>query len=121
MERGGESQPMPPEIWFEERAQFGFYRQLQEAATLAPERAKQGVTSFSVPGEVTTWFRLASDGTLIGAVNEVPSGGEGDKAYQTFRLEGFWQSGEALFPRHMEIVRAGEPCFTLDVTKFDAR
>ena len=121
MERGGESQPMPREIWTEETAQFGFYRQLQGAAALAPERAKQGITSISVPGHVTTWFRLAPDGTLAGAVNEVPTGEQGRKAYQVFRLDGFWEAGGAVFPKHMEMVRDGQPYFTLDVTKFDAR
>lgn len=121
MERAGEKQAMPTEIWSEERAQFGFYRQLQEAHSLAFDRARSGVTTFSVPGEVTTWFRVATDGSLVGAINEVPVGGPGQKAYQTFRFAGFWLDDGAIFPKHLEMTRDGKPFFTLDVTKFDAR
>lgn len=121
MERAREKQSMPTEIWSEERAQFGFYRQLQEAHSLALDRARNGVTTFSVPGEVTTWFRVATDGGLVGAINEVPVGGPGQKAYQTLRFAGFWLDDGAIFPKHLEMIRDGKPFFTLDVTKFDAR
>lgn len=120
MERRHESLPMGTEMWGEERAQFGLYRQLQIAAAQAPERAKLGVTSFSVPGDVTTWFHIGPDGSLIGAVNVIQFS-KAAPVYQQFRFDGFWQSNGAVFPRRMEIVRDGQRHFTLDVTRFDAR
>ena len=119
MERGGEKQSMPQEMWSEERAQFGFYRQLQVAASRVPEHVAKGVNTFSVDGEVKTWFRIGPDGELIGAVNEVPTG-EG-RAWQEFRFDGLLHSNGAVFPRQMRMTRNGRPFFLLDVTRFDAR
>ena len=120
MERSGETMPMGIEMWGEERAQFGLYRQLQIAAAQAPGHAKLGVTSFSVPGDVATWFRIGPDGSLTEAVNVIQIG-KSAPIYQQFRFDGFWQSNGAVFPRRMEIVRDGQRYFTLDVTRFDAR
>ena len=119
VEIGGKKDPMPQSMWDEEHAQYGFYAQLQEAARRAPSLARQGVNAFSVDGAVRTWFRLDSSGQIIGAVNEVPAGENGARAYQTFRLDGFWQSNGLVFPRHMEMRREGKPYFTLDVTEFE--
>jgi hypothetical protein len=119
MERSGEKQLMPPEIWLEERAQFGFYRQLQVAASQLPARIAQGVNTFSVEGEVKTWFRIGPTGELVGAVNEVPTGG--GRAWQEFRFEGLLHSNGAVFPKQMRMTRNGERFFLLDVTSFDAR
>ena len=119
MERSGEKQPMPTDIWREERAQFGFYRQLQVAASQVPARITQGVNTFSVEGEVKTWFRIGSNGQLIGAVNEVPTGD--GRAWQEFRFDGLLHSNGAVFPRQMRMTRNGQRFFLLDVTRFDAR
>jgi len=48
----------------------------------------------------------------------VPANGE--TAYQQFRFDGFWKSSESVFPKHMEMLRDGQPYFTLDVTRFEA-
>ena len=119
MERSGEKQPMPADLWAEERAQFGFYRQLQVAASLLPSHIARRVNTFSVDGDVRTWFRISPDGELIGAVNEVPTA-EG-RAWQEFRFDGLLRSNGAVFPQRMRITRNGQPFFLLDVTKFDAR
>ena len=119
MERAGEKQAMPAEMWAEERAQFGFYRQLQEAASEAPAYFAKGVNTFSVDGEVKSWFRIGSNGQLIGAVNEVPTA-EG-RAWQEFRFDGLLHSNGAVFPKQMRMTRNGRRFFLLDVTKFDAR
>ena len=118
MERGGEKQAMPQDIWAEERAQFGFYRQLQTAASLLPEHIAKGVNTFSVDGAVKTWFRIGPDGELIGAVNEVPTGD--GRAWQEFRFDGLLRNDGAVFPRGMRMIRDGQPYFRLNVTKFDA-
>ena len=118
-ERGGEKQPMPADMLAEERAQFGFYRQLQTAASQVPARIAQGVNTFAVEGEVKTWFRIGSDGQLIGAVNEVPTGA--GRAWQEFRFDGLLRSNGAIFPKQMRMTRNGRRYFLLDVTKFDAR
>jgi len=118
-ERGGQMQPMPPEFWNEERAQFGFYRQLQVAASIVPDRVAQGANTFSVDGEVKTWFRIGSDGQLDGAVNEVPTAK--GRAWQEFQFDGFHRSNGAVFPKQMRMTRNGDPFFLLKVTRFDAR
>jgi hypothetical protein len=119
MERGGKSQPMPADIWTEERAQFGFYQQLQVAEAERPVRIAQGVNAFPVDGKVKTWFRIGPEGQLIGAINEVPTGT--GKARQEFRFDGLLRSNGAIFPKQMRMTRNGERYFMLDVTKFDAR
>jgi len=110
---------MPAEIWAEETAQFGFYRQLQVAAAQVADNVARGVNMFSVPGAVRTWFRIGSNGQLVGAINQVPTGG--GRAWQEFRFDGFWQSNGAIFPKRMRMIRDGKPYFTLNVTGFDAR
>jgi len=119
MERGGEKQPMPADMWAEERAQFGFYRQLQVAASEVPAHIAQGVNTFSVDGEVKTWFRIGPDGELIGAVNEVRAAD--GRAWQEFRFDGLLRSNGAVFPKQMRMTRNGQRFFLLEVTKFDAR
>lgn len=119
LERVGEKLPMPQDVWAEETAQFGFYRQLQVANSELPKHVAQGVTTFSVPGAVTTWFRIGPDGNLIGAINQVPSGS--GQAWQEFRFDGFWHSNGAIFPKQMRMIRDGQRYFLLDVAKFDAR
>lgn len=118
IERGGQKEAMPEEVYLEERQQFEIYRILQVADDRARELAPLGVNTFSEPFSPRTWFRIDRDGTIIGAINEVNA--VGGTAYQEFRFEGFWKSGEATFPKHMEMLRDGRPFFTLDVTKFDA-
>ena len=118
MERGGDKQVLPPDIWSEERAQFGFYRQLQVAAAKVPEHIARGANSFSVDGAVRTWFRIGHDGQLIGAVNDVPTAG--GLARQEFRFDGLLRSNGAIFPRQMRMTRNGEPYFLLNVSRFDA-
>jgi hypothetical protein len=39
---------------------------------------------------------------------------------QEFRIVGLWRSGEAVFPRRMEIKRDGQRFFDLVVTSFSA-
>lgn len=117
VERGGKSEPMPQFMWNEERAQFGFYQQLQAASVKAKDVARQGANTFSVPGLVRTWFRVDAEGTITEAVNIVPA--EGGQAHQRFRFDGFLIDDGAVFPRHMEMYRGGKPYFTLDVTRFD--
>ncbi|MCL6740487.1 hypothetical protein LZ518_05000 [Sphingomonas sp. RB56-2] len=119
IERGGQAQPMPKEMWDEERAQFGFYQQLQVAAEQLPRHLAEGVNLFSVPGPVATWFRIGPDGQLSGAVNEVPA--EGGRAWQEFRFDGLLNSNGAVFPGQLRMTRNGERYFLLEVTKFDAR
>ena len=120
VEIGGKRDAMPESMWDEEHAQYGIYLQLQEAAERAPELARLGVNSLSVAGAVTTWFRIDGNGAIVGAINQVPAGESGSRAYQTFRFDGFWHSNGFVFPRHMEMMREGKPYFTLDVTRFDA-
>ena len=119
MERGGKLEPMPEAMYREEQQQFDFYRHLQFAADEAPEMAALGVNTFQVGGVPLTWFRIDRDGYLVGAVNEIHAAG--GTAYQTFKFDGFWKSGESVFPKHMEMTRDGKPFFRLDVTRFDAR
>ena len=103
-----------------ELAQFGFYRQLQEAAAQAPAAAKAGANTLSVGGAVRTWFRIAEDGSLISAFNDL-SGEDGKAIRQTFDFTGWWHDDGAIFPRRMVMKRSGEPYFTLNVESFDAR
>ena len=119
MERGGDKQAMPPDVWNEERAQFGFYRQLQVADGKVAEQIAQGVNSFSVDGPARTWFRIGHDGRLIGAVNDVPTAA--GPVRQEFRFDGLLRSNGAVFPRQMRMTRNGEPYFLLNVSRFDAR
>lgn len=119
IERGGNKRPMPLDIWTEEQAQFGFYRQLQLAEAERPSRIAQGANTFAVDGNVKTWFRIGPDGQLIGAVNEVTTGS--GRAWQEFRFDGLLHSNGAIFPKQMRMTRNGERYFMLDVTKFDAR
>lgn len=118
IERAGKSEPMPEAMRFEEQAQFAFYRFLQLAAQRAPDRAALGVDTFQVAGAPLTWFKIDRNGRIVGAVNEVPANGA--TAYQQFRFDGFWQSRESIFPKHMEMRRDGRPFFTLDVASFHA-
>jgi hypothetical protein len=119
MERTGEKQPMPREIWAEERAQFGFYRQLQVAASQVPAHVAQGVDMFSVDGAAKTWFRIGPDGSLIGAVNQLLTAD--GPAWQEFHFDGLLLSSGAVFPKRMRMTRNGRPFFLLEVSKFDAR
>lgn len=120
IDRGGKSEPMPSAMYTEEQAQFGFYRQLQEAAAQAPAVAKAGANTLSIPGAVRTWFRIAQDGRLISAFNDLP-GEDGKPVRQTFDFAGWWQDDGAIFPRRMVMKRSGQPYFTLNVESFDAR
>jgi len=120
IDRGGKSEPMPSAMYTEELAQFGFYRQLQEAAAQAPAAAKAGANTLSVGGAVRTWFRIADDGSLISAFNDLP-GEDGKAIRQTFDFTGWWHDDGAIFPRRMVMKRSGEPYFTLNVESFDAR
>jgi hypothetical protein len=120
MEIGGKAQAAPPALAAEERKQFGFYWQLQEAARRAKEVARAGANTFSVEGPVRTWFRTAPDGTLLSAENVLPSEKPSTQTFQTFRFVGWWRDDGALFPKRMEMSRDGQPYFTLDVAKFDA-
>jgi len=117
----GKQAPMPSSMWVEERAQYGFYQQLQIASAKAPAMARRGVKAFNVAGPVTTRFQIDRKGTLIGASNSVPGGEHGSLTPQVFRFDGFWRSHGAIFPRHMEMLRSGQRYFTLDVTLFDGR
>jgi hypothetical protein len=121
LERGTTREPMPRAQWDEEHAQFGFYRQLQIAAARAPRSVKHGVYSTSVPGAVTTRFRLAHDGTIRSAANRLPSPDKPGGVHQEFHFHGWWRSNGAIFPKTMRMLRDGKPHFTLHVTRFDAR
>jgi len=118
---GGKEATMPAAMWAEERAQYGFYQQLQLAAARAPKMARRGARAFDVGGRVTTRFRINRRGTILGASNSLRGNDKGASSPQTFRFDGFWHSHGAIFPRHMEIFRSGQRYFTLDVTRFDVR
>ena len=118
---GSETRDVPAALAAEERMQFGFYHQLQEAALRAPAIARAGANTFSVDGPTRTWFRLDSSGAIVAAENRLPGEQPGTEIRQQFRfVGGFWNDGDAVFPKHMEMLRDGERFFTLDVTKFDA-
>lgn len=119
VERGGNKEAMPADMWAEEYAQFAFYNQLQAASARAIGLAKQGMNAIKIEGPVATWFRIDHSGRLTGATNQVPTE-RGKLAYQTFRFDGFWKSNGAVFPKHMEMTRNGQRYFTLDVTSFRA-
>jgi hypothetical protein len=119
VEIGGKTEAMPAAAFAEERAQFGFYRQLQEASVQSRSVAAAGANAFSVDGLVRTWFKVAPDGTIVEAFNDLPSGG-GGRVRQRFTFNGWWQDGGAVFPRTMRMTRDGKPYFTLQVDRFDA-
>ena len=119
MEVGGKQETMPAATLAEERAQFGFYLQLQKAAARARSIATTGANAFSVDGAVRTWFRVAPDGTITDAFNDLPAD-DGKLVRQRFAFDGWWRDGDAVFPRHMAMSRNGQPYFTLDVESFDA-
>lgn len=107
IERGGKSEPMPEEIWREERDQFQIYKLLQFAAQRGPEMAALGVNTFQIGGGELTWFRIDRQGNVVGAINEVHA--SGGTAHQTFKFDGFWKGKESVFPKHMEMTRDGQP------------
>jgi dienelactone hydrolase len=117
---GGKQEPMPASMWSEERAQFGFYRQLQAASAAAPAVAKAGANTFAVDGLVRTWFRVAPDGTISEAFNDLPVGENRAFVRQRFVFEGWWRDGAAVFPKHMLMTRNGRPYFSLNAEQFFA-
>lgn len=120
IEIGDKTQPAPADMAAEERKQFGFYWQMQEASRRAADVARAGANTFSLDGPVKTWFRIAPDGTLLSAENLLPGDKPGAAHFQTFRFTGWWQDEGAVFPKRMDMTRDGQPYFTLDVAKFDA-
>lgn len=115
----GKRGPMDAAMLAEEQAQFAIYRQLQEAAALAPSIRTVSANSVSIEGPARTWFRLGGDGPMS-AVNWLPVGEGGAMVRQDFRFAGWWRDGGALFPRRMVLTRDGRPYFELEVTRFDA-
>lgn len=118
MHIGGREQPMPEAMVREERAQFGFYLQLQEAAAWCATLPPAASMTKLFEGEVYSSFRCTRR-QLTRAANLIES--DGKVARQDFRLDGLWRKGGAVFPRRMELLRDGKPYFTMVVTRFDAR
>jgi hypothetical protein len=120
LHRGGTVAPLPAAMVTEERAQFGIYRQVQEAAARVPALTAAGADTVSIPGHTTSWFTMRS-GSLRSAVNWLPLGEGGRPVRQDFSFDGWWRSGGAIFPRHMILTRDGKPYFELWVERFEAR
>ena len=117
LERGGKVVDMPPAFAVEERAQFAFYRQLQEAARRCAEKPPGMAMSDAFVVDSTS-FRCRGK-QLRTAANWVAA--EGAPVRQEFRIVGLWRSGEAVFSRRLEIRRDSRPFFDLDVTRFTSR
>lgn len=114
LERGGKVTAMPAAFAVEERAQFAFYRQLQDAARQCAQQPKGTAMSEAFTVERTS-FRCRGNEVRT-AANWVAA--EGAPVRQEFRVVGLLRSGEAVFPRRLEIKRDGQPFFDMDVTRF---
>lgn len=114
LERGGKVTAMPAAFAVEERAQFAFYRQLQEAARRCAQQPKGTAMSEAFTVEHTS-FRCRGNEVRT-AANWVAA--EGAPVRQEFRVVGLLRSGEAVFPRRLEIKRGGRPFFDMDVWRF---
>jgi hypothetical protein len=120
MERGGKRELMPDELLVEERMQYGFYGQLQQADRWCREHPRLRAP-YVVGGLVDTSFTCRL-GLVSSAANTLAPGSEGSATIaQRFTFRGWWRKRGMVFPRHMDLRRSGKPYFTLDVTRFDAR
>lgn len=117
LDRDGEVAPMPVAFATEERAQFAFYRQLQVAARRCAAMPTSAAISEAFVVDGRTSFRCRGKEVRT-AANWVAA--EATPVRQEFRILGLWRSGEAVFPRRMEIKRDGQPFFDLVVTSFSA-
>lgn len=117
LERGGKVTPMPAAFATEERAQFAFYRQLQEAARTCAAQKPEATLSQSFVVDGRTSFRCRGSEART-AANWVAAAGT--PVRQEFRIIGLWRSGTAVFPRWLQLRRGGQPFFDLEVTSFTA-
>jgi hypothetical protein len=117
LERGGKVTPMLAAFATEERAQFAFYRQLQVAARRCADMPAGAAMSEAFVVDGRTSFRCRGKEVRT-AANWVAA--EGTPVRQEFRIVGLWHSGDAVFPRRMEIKRDGQPFFDLVVTSFSS-
>lgn len=117
LERSGKVTDMPLAFAVEERAQFAFYRQLQEAARLCAEKPAGTAMSNAFVVHFTSFRCLGNE--VRTAANWVAA--EAPPVRQEFRIIGLWRSGKAVFPRRLEIRRDGRPFFDLQVTRFTNR
>lgn len=117
---GGKSGPAPAALVAEERRQFGFYWQLQQAARWCRAHPR-GTATRTVAGLVATRFTCRG-GQITQASNRLePSAAGAASIAQRFTFSGWWRRAGAIFPRHMMLTRSGRPYFALDVARFDAR
>ncbi|UUR08485.1 hypothetical protein [Sphingomonas glaciei] len=117
LERGGKVTAMPAAFATEERAQFAFYRQLQEAARICAARPAGKVMSEAFVVDGRTSFRCRGNEVRT-AANWVAA--EGAPVRQEFRIVGLGRSNATVFPRRLEIRPDGQPFFDLEVTSFSA-
>jgi hypothetical protein len=117
---GGKSGPTPAAMVAEERRQFGFYWQLQDAARWCRAHPR-GTARRTIAGLVATRFTCRR-GEITQASNRLEPSAEGAAPIeQRFTFKGWWRRGGAIFPRHMMLTRSGKPYFMLEVARFDAR
>ena len=110
LERGGERTPMPEDMLSEERQQFGFYRELQDAASWCGNAGPSGSTTRTFG---RTSFRCTG-GRVTRAANWIGT------ARQDFRIAGLLRSNGMVFPKRLSIRRDGQPYFDMTVERFDA-
>lgn len=111
--RNGQSTPMPADFLREERAQFGFYLQLQQAVRWCDAEPAKGESTRVFEGPVATSF-LCVDRRITNAANWVAA--EGTPVRQDFRVAGLHRRDEVVFPRTLVIKRDGKRWFDLNVT-----
>lgn len=115
LERNGQRQALPREFVDEERAQFGFYLQLQTAAARCSASSQRAKATLDIEGPKLTRF-LCSRRRIISATNWTRSDGMPQR--QDFFIKGLRRDGSLLFPRRLVIRRGDRPFFDLHVTHF---
>jgi len=115
---GTKSQAAPAALIREERAQFGFYQEMQAAARNCARIGLVGVDDIQVDYRSSTHFRC-DKARLTSATNLVAAAGK--PVRQDFRMTGWWSDGDAVFPKRLIIKRDGKPFFDLTVTHFRSR
>ncbi len=111
IERAGTRLPMPADMLTEERQQFGFYLELQQAARWCDGQSGQQavVATFGRTSFRCVRSRLTRAANWLGTVR------------QDFRLFGLWRDGGFVFPRRMELLHDGRPYFDMTVSRFGVR
>jgi hypothetical protein len=121
MERGGQREPMPKEMFEHERQQFGLYRQLQIAMSRRQNmQAALAGPKLVVGGLVTTRFSFDLSSRPISARNQVSSPDPGSKPIRQIIYFGDLQSVDGFeWPRSFQIYQGGKLYFTLDIEKLE--